>query len=201
MGLNWSEGLKEAGRGMDSLGAAMAKTDELEYRNIRDKNLRRFKLEDQEREDRLLGEKHKYEEGKQVDKDLREDETLGIVPESDRGADIIAKEEEDRAKKQADELEKIRARLSKSASGKELSKAAYIDRGMQEMKVLWDASIDIRSNKKGNRMMPAHEKDMYRNTFAADWEAMQNAAGVPFAPAEEEQEESKVVNWGDMPDG
>lgn len=190
-GFNWAEGLKQAGAGMDTLGAAMEKTDELEYRNIRDKNLRRFKLEDQTREDRLAGEKREYDESIQAEKDVREDEKLGISPETERGEKILSKQEKDRLQKQDDSLERIRANIRKSSASEGLSKEAYIDRGMEQMKKLWDASIDITSAEDANRIMPAFERNMFRKSFAADWERLQEISGTgastPFSPDEEKE--------------
>ena len=51
MGLNWSEGLLETSKGLKGLQAARERTLELDYRNRRDANLRRFTLEDQARDD------------------------------------------------------------------------------------------------------------------------------------------------------
>jgi hypothetical protein len=179
MGLNWAEGLKETSKGLDKLGAAMEKTDELEYRNIRDKNLRRFQLEDQAHESAEAVKEREFKTSERKAGVTSGDEAKGIG-ESDRAVDYDTKITKDLEKKQEMAIARIQEQnKGRIKAGKQpLTKAQYIDRGMQEMKTLWDAASDITSAKKGNRMMPAFDADMFRARFANDYEKWLKSAGV-----------------------
>lgn len=218
MGLNWAEGLKQAGAGMDTLGAAMEKTDELEYRNIRDKNLRRFQLEDQARTDKLTGEKREYEEGQQAEKDVRKDEELGISPETERGEAILTKEEKDRKDKQTDSLERIAANIKARGVKSKETRSEYIQARMKEMyaKYIEDQGVDLSEQPEVNedgtidsRMMPMFDRDMWIGRHGDDYDAFMSAGSEseetpePFAEPEKPREgdvdkEGNVVNWEDL---
>ena len=200
MGLNWAEGLKQAGAGMDTLGAAMQKTDELEYKNIRDKNLRRFALEDQATKAAAATTEREFKTGQAEALKTSKDEESGIG-ESERAGEYRTKEEEKRKQKQDDELEKIAARISKEKGGAK-TRSEYISQKMAEMYDQYheDQGIDLSTppseDDPASRMMPMSDAKMWEGRYGSDWDRIYGGEKTPFSPDEE-----KEVNWGDMPDG
>jgi len=215
--LNWAAGLENTSQGLDRLGLAMEKTDELEYRNIRDANLRRFQLEDQMHDDVRESKKWQREDDRNAVTDARADEDKGIVPETDRGKKILEREEEKRAQKQKDDLERIAANIkgryaSKVKPGQ--TRAEYIQEKMKEMydKYAEQQGIDLTQpatgDEEGNnvvsRMMPAADRDLWILRWGADYDAFSSAGGdkVPFAEEDEDapqdDDQDAVVNWSDL---
>ena len=202
MGLNWAEGLKQAGAGMDTLGAAMQKTDELEYKNIRDKNLRRFQLEDQATKAAAATTEREFKTEQAEALKTSKDEESGIG-KSERAGEYRTKEEEKREQKQKDDLEKIAARLSKEKGGAK-TRAEYTSKKMEEMYEQYrdDQGIDLSTppseDDPASRMMPIEDARMWEKRFGLDWDRIYGGEKTPFSP---DKEEEGVVNWGDMPDG
>lgn len=200
MGLNWSEGLLETSKGLKGLQAARERTLELDYRNRRDANLRRFTLEDQARDDRLLGEKHTYDEGIDARKLLETDEAKGLG-DTERATIHQEQKDKDRKEKQEDHLQRIYAENAGKIAAKyrDLTKRQYVDRGMRDLEKVWTAAIDITKQGK-NRMMPQFEKSMWRKALGVDWEKMQEISGSnPFSPERDKEDADDLRSIiGDM---
>jgi hypothetical protein len=196
MGLNWSEGLNQLGAGMDRLGAVMQNTEEMDYKRMRDKNLRRFQVEDRDFE---AEEKRKAAELKVT----QTDEAVGIG-DSERAESYRTQASEASEAKHAQELEKIYARNKgkAKAGAKGLSRQAYIDREMTKMTDAYNAAVgDPTEVGETPRVMPKRLKDMYYRIFGQDYDNyIAQSAEEPFAPGNktEAKTENKVLNWDDM---
>ena len=193
MGLNWGAGLTAFGKGLEGVQAAKEKTAELEYRNMRDQNLRRFDLEDRE-----------YKAGREdaataaaaietARTEAREDEGLGIVPESERGSAIIEKQKGDAESKHSQEMEKIYARNkgkgAKGAQGK--TREEYIAEEMDKYNKAWTENVDMtKPNEDGTpRRMSKRDRDWLISTIGQDYDAIYGkgtqVVGSPVAAEEE----------------
>jgi hypothetical protein len=181
MGLNWAAGLTGAGEGMDKLGAAIEKTDELEYRNIRDANLRRYQLEDQAHQSAEKVKEREFKTSERESGYVADDEAKGIG-ETPRAKKYATLREEDRKAKLADEITKIEKRnegyLSRSSSAKGMTKQTFISKALEDLRKEYrEAGEDI----------PPEVFEQYMKSYSNQWEQFNAMTGgepdedyVPF---------------------
>ena len=99
---NWAAAFRGLGEGMDDLSRAKEKTLDMEYRNMRDANLRRWQLDDDARDRKRDLDDHTRDLGEELDKEGRAEadriaaeerrETRDLDAESRAEADKVAGE-------------------------------------------------------------------------------------------------------------
>jgi len=141
MGLNWAEGLKQVGVGLESVGAAREKTLELDYRNARDVNLNRFRQETRQREDDAL-----YDTGTDRSKLILEAQKNALEAKQQREDELAAKKQD-----LADE--------SLYNTGSARSKA-LMEKEESDLKLKFDRDIKVALAKSKNKNpMPSTEQE------------------------------------------
>ncbi len=176
-GLNWAEGLKQTGAGLEGLGAAREKTLELEYRNARDANLNRFKQQTREREDDPL-----YDTGTERSKLIRENQQ-GILEAEQQRKDKLTAEQNKREDTLRTEKQK-RADEALYDTGSERSKAIKAQKEA-ELKTEFDRKVKLAIVKsKSKSPMPDSEQE-YVDKNMNEWLAAYNDRPAdPFSDAD-----------------
>lgn len=199
MGLNWGAGLTAFGKGLDGVRDAKEKTAELEYRNMRDQNLRRFQIEDREFKAGREDEKTAAANLETLRKEGREDEGLGIITDTDRGKLIAEKEKADTEGKQAHELEKIYARNKGIGMKPTQTREEYVQEKMKEMYEQYNEQQETDLTKPPteaspeSRMMPIETAKMWEARHGKDWDrfnAKYPEKDTPFEEVKPSQEEA-----------
>ena len=174
MGLNWGAGLTAFGKGLKGVQAAKEKTAELEYRNMRDQNLRRFELEDRAHKDTREDAATAAAVEETARKEERADEEKGLG-DTERANELrrIATEKEE--KKHSQEMEKIAARLKgKKTDGSKLSREDYVAKEMQRYDDAYLENTDLSEpDAEGRpRRMKKGFRDMLIKTIGQDYDAI-----------------------------
>lgn len=174
---NWAAAFKGLGQGMDDLRDAKEKTLELEYRNMRDNNLRRYQVEDRDiadtREDaqRLEDREWKNEDTTTAQENVDDIAGVSGTPRGDKYAEKDRQKQDDWLER----IEKTNEGRSLYGSARTMTKEKFVDRGMELVRKQYDENADPAIV--GSGEIPPDVYSYYLEKFTNEWEERQAVFG------------------------